>query len=202
MDAEYKIRNMDESDVPGLKALVWKEWFSQYDMPEEFASMASSAYVATYTNRCTSALAFETDGKVVGYLLGYASGDQFVFQRQDVDLDMPENQFLNLYNRVIAADEKMLESCKDRGFDSELLLFIVDSSCRGMRIGSRLLDAFAKESAASGHKLMYLFTDDYCNMGFYERIGCKEAARETVFADGSDHTFVMLELDLVKYVQI
>jgi len=201
METEYTIRKMDESDLPGLKALVWKEWFSQYDMSEDFGKKALSMYVARYTNRSTSALAFDTGGKTVGYLLGYASGEPFVFPQQEVDLDFSDNQYVNLFKRVLEADDRMLDSCKDRGFDSELLLFIVDSTCRGMRIGSRLLDAFAKDAAASGHRLMYLFTDDYCNMGFYERIGCKVAAREKVLSDGADHTFVMLELDLVKYVQ-
>ena len=72
----------------------------------------------------------------------------------------------NVYD---AANSSMLEQfCAGESPDGEVVFLVVDPNREGQGVGTALLEALAKDESG---KLVYLFTDNGCNYGFYEHRG-------------------------------
>ncbi|MDR0462360.1 MAG: GNAT family N-acetyltransferase [Christensenellaceae bacterium] len=59
-------------------------------------------------------------------------------------------------------------------FDGDLSILIVDKRYRGRGLGKVLFDEICARAHKSGMKKMRIDTDDSCNKGFYERLGCRQ----------------------------
>ena len=56
-------------------------------------------------------------------------------------------------------------------FDSEVELFVVDAEHRGRGIGRSLLDHFVEHLREEDKRTVYLYTNMFCNWGFYDKYG-------------------------------
>lgn len=72
----------------------------------------------------------------------------------------------NVYDE---ANTAMLEQfCREESPDGEVVFLVVDPNREGQGVGTALLNALAEDEPG---KLVYLFTDNGCNYGFYEHRG-------------------------------
>jgi len=195
------IRKMEDLDIPGLIAMMKKEWYGDFDVSEEYKAMGAYRVLMRYIKKCTSAYVFEKDDEILGYLLGRIEGEPLYFSinmDEFFDYDGPMNEIMKPEYEM---DEIMSERCNNLGFDTELLMFMVNNERRGLGIGSNLLKTFILEAVSTGNKKMFFYTDDYCNTGYYEHIGCEDLGKEEAFYDGTNHIFYLFGLDLQKYVK-
>lgn len=69
-------------------------------------------------------------------------------------------------------DQQLLEKQKAE-YDAELALFAISEEARGKGIGKSLYQQAIEYMRKDKLESFYIFTDDYCNYGFYEHMGLK-----------------------------
>jgi ribosomal protein S18 acetylase RimI-like enzyme len=80
-----------------------------------------------------------------------------------------------------AANQRMFRVfCKEHTPDGEITFLAADPHSGVKGVGTALLSALAKDVPG---KLVYLYTDDACNFGFYEHCGFTLADREDIVLD-------------------
>lgn len=133
----------------------------------------------------------EKDGKVVGFIMGQAESDYSVLDH----LDYYFNYYLNLIKwRILAFfkndnldDSKKLNKTYDyflknskENYDGVLSLFIVSEEAQGYGIGTELMQKFQDYLKEEDVEKIYLFTDSFCNYGFYDYLGFKRKNKKII----------------------
>ena len=81
---------------------------------------------------------------------------------------------LGYLNSMMKTNAQVESICRD--FDSEVMLFIVDSNFRGKGIGRELMNHLVDYARNNGKKSVYLYTDIRSNRKFYEIYGFTKLA--------------------------
>ncbi len=138
-------------------------------------------------NKATQILAAYVDNKFVGVLLANMNNEPTlhsnIFEKTYVTfIDFLQNTFFKdsggLYESTTQKQlNHFLESHKP---DGEIVFLAVDKDAHIKGIGTALLNALEEKEK---EKLVYLYTDDACDYGFYEHKGFVRNEEEQIILD-------------------
>lgn len=122
------------------------------------------------------------EGKVAGFLFGRINRRCGILHKIRMQIYMPciALYFLLLVQRRMKDPSlfmsKFIETEGEarrsgKGFDGEVVLFVVDDAYRGRGIGRQLMNRFLAHAGESGAGVIYLYTDVESNWRFYEHYG-------------------------------
>lgn len=156
--------------------------------------------LCAYLGRATYSVVAEEGGRVLGFLMGAARFDEKIGYRL---MELYHALFLifRRAGRAYFRGRRLIERA-DRSMrhgappaDCELVLFVVDRSARGRGVGREMLRMFRHYLEAQGARTMFLFTDDYSDVGYYRARGYREeGVREITFAPGDAARFYLFSI--------
>jgi ribosomal protein S18 acetylase RimI-like enzyme len=147
-----------------------------------------SQYLAHFLSRCSYSRAAFLEGKIAGVILGnWAGAGKLCFRAVFASIaggiiagilfffaegrrHLRVCRGVSRCNRCLMR-ESLRKSGKRRNafFDAEILLLLVRKDLRGRGLGKALTDQFFDYLRSIGKERVFLFTDDYCDTGFYRR---------------------------------
>ncbi len=188
-----EIRQVRREDYRVLVQAIAETWgyYKRYKSPR-IARLVSRAYWYAALMDHTFSAAAVLNGQCAGVLLGRCNKQRncheaqmrryrlhFIALQILLFFSSQARAYLAGSEKIEQADQKMLEALRRR-FDGELVFFILRKEYRRRGIGSALLDAFLEYMQKSGCRDFYVFTDEYCDVAFYDRKGFLRVGEEKV----------------------
>ncbi len=179
-------RDMEEEDVGGVCEISDDVWYCGGPngiSDARLAFVAAEQLALHYMAHATYARVAVDGGRCVGALMASVDGDPLIrnhsaYLQREAECDRmllrdPQGAEMSSF---YAEMHKICESMKGMHigeYRSELLLFYVRKDCQGMGIGKRLLSDYRKHLNVRDIHKVFLFTNNFCNLGFYEHSGCR-----------------------------
>lgn len=189
---EIVFRKIKKSDYEAIKELINKSFFIEdyvenkkvLDLELEcelYEALVEQSYI------CVA----EKNKNVIGVIMGQAESDYSLFNH----LDYYIKYYINLLKwrgfaklkRDKLEDSRKLNKTYDyflknskENYDGVLSLFIVSEEARGLGIGKELMKRFQDYLKKEGAEKIYLFTDSFCNYGFYDYLGFKRKNKKII----------------------
>lgn len=168
------LRDLREDDIPGIVDILRRTWDMQddYGISEDEEISLMTNYFADLMERTTYVKVADDDG-----LCGVVMGSVFSDEPIDLKIEKVAVRY-DIATKDLAAindaDDSMLEECSNRGFDCELILYIVDPTMKGKGIGRTMMENVIDHFKERGCRKMFLFTDGFCDVGIYRHLGYHE----------------------------
>lgn len=180
------VREFRRKDFGALSEIIEDVW-QMRAYGDEIARPGSYLYALQCFSRSTFSRTAVVDGEVVGVVFAGVRGRSFrpLTSLRISLLDLRIRK-LEGYGRL-RDDFANLDSVDDdlisrygEGFDSELILLILDERARGYGLGKRMFLEACDALRRQGSKRMFFYTDTDCNFGFYDALGAvRLGQRET-----------------------
>lgn len=182
-------RSFQWQDSLALREVLRGAWDLQdYSANPAVMTVLLQHYLCTYLSQQNYTSVAVADGKPVGFLFGrcertYRRADTWRYRVTQAVLSAALScvssgrAYLRNAAQIAQADRDLMTG---RHFDSELVLFAVRSDFRGHGIGRRLQDDFRAHLDAMGAKSMFLYTDEFSNVGFYRAHGYEQVGETAV----------------------
>ena len=158
-------------------------------------------YLYTCLIHHTYCLVAEYDGRAVGIIIGADYGARrtslkylalYYYHTAYLTARRAFSAFTDVNERYDRIMKEMDVFCAEKG-DTELALFILDESCRGLGVGDHLYREFEKHCRETGIEDFYVHTDTACSYLFYEYQGMKLLhSRETDISYAGAENVTML----------
>lgn len=180
-------RDMEERDLKDLwdiSAAVW-DYTRLFGISDRnIAYLASKQLALHYLSYSTYArTAVTEDGRCVGFLLASVKGEPFwgvrgIYMWEEAGcnrilLSDPKGIRAVEYRKDMFANCQTLKERHVSEFGSELILFFVHPDFQGRGIGRNLISEYRKMLSEKGITKAFLYTNGYCDRGFYESMGCR-----------------------------
>lgn len=184
------IKDFTLDDLDLAVRLGIEEWGKYNDLSQEEIFAIADSAVRYFFERTTYAKVYEVDGEAVGLILGAVDGDEVLFPNVERTpfSELPEEAVSELALEA-KTDDELLEECKDKGYDSEVVYFIASGKMRGKGIGTKLIDSYLEYLKSKGKKRVFLYTDDFSKYQYYEKKGFVRDAAKTIFIDNGYHEY-------------
>lgn len=192
-------RSFKPKDIADIHQLVYETWYETKDDPN---STITKALAQFYVNDCLHGSNYGQvaiiKNKVTGVILGnvHANGNSLgalatsglneLFQFSKTPID--QTQLISSLKTEKELNESMLGESKEE-YDAEIRLFLIDKQFQGQGVDSQLLTNLLNHFNEQAVKKYYLFTDDACNIEFYDYKGLKKIKRRTHPHDNSSSPF-------------
>ena len=190
-------RSFKPKDIADIHQLAYETWYETKDDPN---STIAKALAQFYVNDCLHGSNYgqvtTTKNKVTGVILGnvHADGNSLralatsglseLFQFSKTPID--QAQLIGSLKTEKELNESMLGE-SNREYDAEICLFLVNKQFQGQGVGSQLFTNLLNHFNEQGVESYYLFTDDACNIEFYNYKGLKiSISRQHPEDDSSD----------------
>ncbi|MDN5342826.1 MULTISPECIES: GNAT family N-acetyltransferase [Oceanotoga] len=182
----FEIQDFELSYISELSKIVEDTWHINNDFGKGFypKDYLSYCYVKYNYNLSDYSKMILVDGKFAGIIFGrinknfkffdYFKGN---FKNFFMGLNILLKNKVNFFKlfRFLKKDKKIVfEKKNNEFFDTEVTLFIVDPSFRGLGIGRKLMNDFKNYCKNNNVKYIYLYTDSMCNINFYDKYGFKQ----------------------------
>ncbi|MGL4739664.1 MAG: GNAT family N-acetyltransferase [Sarcina sp.] len=188
MESNFEIREYRASDEKQVVEIVKKTWFYEKMSDSQVANEIAKVYLTSILLEETFTRVAKVGDKIVGIIMLKDSHKDI-----KINFKLSKNMFLGgvkIYinkegRRILKAFSEMGEIDKalfkkvDKKFDGEVSFFVVDEIYRGKGIGKILFDAGIEYFKENNMKNFYLYTDSYCNYGFYDHRGLECLAKKT-----------------------
>lgn len=189
MDLRY--RPLRKSDYTALQKIICEAWdFSAYVKGAGTLRHYQDIFLSEYLARSNYTEAAVLNGSVVGFLLGRCDKVSCAAPRRKHAPLCFASKLALLFSRsgrfalriLRITDHVNRKLIKDHAndFDGELCLFAVTAHLKKQGIGRELLSHFHVFMRSKGAENYFLYTDTYCNVGFYERMGYALVSLDTV----------------------
>jgi ribosomal protein S18 acetylase RimI-like enzyme len=180
------IRDIEEKDLPALKALIVEAFgagwnLGRFDQSEDFFQALLDTYLSIFLNSSTFGKVAEREGQVVGAVLASAKGEveKFRLCQKDIApntlalLSLPEAERNDIVEHLSISFQTIGQLLEDRieAYDGSLEFIAVSQQERGLKIGQMLWNEAATYLKAKKVKSLYLISDSACNVGFYDYNG-------------------------------
>lgn len=188
MESKLEIREYSASDEKQVIEIIKKTWFYEKMSDPRIANEIAKVYLTSILLEETFTRVAEIGDKIVGIIMLKDS-------KKDIKINfkLSKNMFVGGFKiyitkegrRILKAFSEMGESDKelfrkvDKKFDGEISFFAVDEVYRGKGIGKVLFDAGINYFKENNIENFYLYTDSYCNYGFYDHRGLICLAKKT-----------------------
>lgn len=181
-----EFRDASESDIPqmfDLCADVWDYTKLFGVKSKDIAFTAAKQLVLHYISYSTHVRVAVLDGVLVGVGMVRVKDAPFfgmhgIYMWEEATcnrilLDDEDGKRAVEYRKGMFANCRKLTERHIGELDSELTLLLVSPECRGMGVGKRLLSDCI-EKIGSGSRNIFLYTNGFCDRGFYDAIGFRE----------------------------
>jgi ribosomal protein S18 acetylase RimI-like enzyme len=186
-------REIKKSDYPEIKAILGEAFAFNREISSPLVlRLVLSHYLALFLKRYRYSRAVFPDGekatKLAGVILGnWPGGGRPYFRAVFSSIAgavlagilfffSEGRRHLRVYRSISRCNRRLMrEAVKKSGkrrdslFDAELLLLLVRKDLRGRGIGKALVEQFFNYLRSIGKGRVFLFTDDYCDTGFYRQ---------------------------------
>ncbi|WP_052447312.1 GNAT family N-acetyltransferase [Clostridium polynesiense] len=202
-----KYRKFKISDETLLAEIIRDTWgYNRLSKNPEVALLMGKIYL--YSCLCSQNynLVAEEKGKPVGIIMGnshkkpeklnliYRLKQLYYYTKMK---RYKEGEFiLNLFKGFERLDNEMLKEI-GKSYDGELVFFVTDEAIRGQHVGTGLYRSLVEEFKANSSKLIYVYTDDSCNYGFYEHQGFKRINERKQVVYNHHFQFYVYEKELI-----
>lgn len=192
-EEEIQIRNVRRKDYKAIVSSIAETWgyYKRHKNPRTARRVAAAYWYSALMDHTFSAVAV-CGGECAGVLLGRCDAELPKRQRslRKYRRRALWIQFLLSFSeevrksavgseRIEEADRKMLENLH-RHFDGELVFFLLRKEYRRKGIGRKLLRCFVEYMKEKGCRNFYVYTDEYCDFVFYEKLGFLRVGEEEV----------------------
>lgn len=195
------MREMRPGDIAPIAEMARRIW--EMDAYADIGRESSFLYVKGLYDRGTFGWVCERDGKVLGCVIGRICNTisfpsdimstirtVLSIRKKESYRDMVDDE------RTIDRTDRELYSGCGKGFDGELVLLIVSEEARGMGLGRLLFEKAADEFRSRGAEEIFLYTDDDCDFGFYDRMGAKRLNEKSVRLSNEDLLMMLYSFSL------
>ncbi len=172
-------RQIERRDLEDVKVLIREAFkYDRFVKNEEVLELILDMYVKECLLDSSFGMVAENRNKIVGVILGSAYNDSqklgTIKDRLELDKIMKLAnkskecvELLKAFDRLGDTYKNFIAGRED-SFDGCLKLFIVDKECRGLGVGTTLMDNLFEYMNDFNVKKIYLYTDDQCNYKFYD----------------------------------
>lgn len=195
------MREMRPGDIAPIAEMVRRIW--EMDAYADIGRESSFLYVKGLYDRGTFGWVCERDGKVLGCVIGRICNTisfpsdimstirtVLSIRKRKGYRDMVDDE------RMIDRTDRELYSGCGKEFDGELVLLIVSEEARGMGLGRLLFEKAADEFRSRGAEEIFLYTDDDCDFGFYDRMGAKRLNEKSIRLSNEDLLMMLYSFSL------
>ncbi|MCL2568590.1 MAG: GNAT family N-acetyltransferase [Oscillospiraceae bacterium] len=196
--SDVLIRDIDEQDLPALKALIVEAFgdgwnLRRFDQESAVFGALLDVYLSIFLNSSTFGRVAEVEGKVIGAVLAAAKGDveRFRLFQKDIApnaltlLSAPEAERVDMVTHLATSFQTIGSLLEDKldDYDGSLEFIAVSKQSQGLGIGKALWREAAAYLESKHVNSIYLISDSACNVGFYEHKGfSRVASKEAVYA--------------------
>ena len=194
------MRNVEEEDMKQVRDIVRDIWdFVDFMSCEKIADAAVAVYLNQFFRNSSFGKVALLDGEVVGVVFASVVGEAPTCRMLQGDhinntitlMEAPDyvRSDFTLYIRTIIDANALLISGKVDEYDGSLDFLIVSQKAQGLKVGKKLWHQAATYFKKHQAQKIYLYTDTYCNVGFYEHNGFKRVNTKDIvmgFSEGND----------------
>lgn len=177
---KIRYRNLKRSDYGRIKKIIDDTWDFSDDVDDEKAlNHCLNVFLHDYLGWSNYTKVAVANDKVVGFLFGRCDKLSCLKQRFLHFFPYHFSKWALLFNKggrfglkifcITDRVNNQLIQNHTKEFDAELCLFVVAENYAGEGIGSALLTDFHKFLKKNKAKNYFLYTDTYCDVGFYHR---------------------------------
>lgn len=199
-------RDLNRNDYEDIKLLIDEAFkFSDFIKDSNFLDSLLDSYLQSCILDSSFAKVAESNGELLGFILGDASSDSKKIRKFHNVLSsifsIPKLFFTSYENRKsvkafldMNQTYKELMKGKKNDFEACIHLFIVSEKQRGLGVGKNLLKHLFDYMKSKDVESLYLYTDGRCNYGFYDSQGFNCISEKKIMFDISKS-----ELDVFLY---
>ncbi|MEW9096120.1 MAG: GNAT family N-acetyltransferase [Clostridiaceae bacterium] len=203
-------REIKRSDYDQIREII-NQSFGLYKCVDNGKILDSMLHA--YLQSCLAEQTFhcvaEKDGKVIGVIMGQAKNKYHALAHLTpaisliwYSLKMNAQAALHhcdidVYKRLHQIYHEFLIG-REKEFDGVLTLFAVSEECRGLGVGKTLLHKLLDYLKENGVKHIYLYTDSFCNVGFYESQGFERLSEKGMMIT-REHRETTMDVYMYRY---
>jgi len=187
------IRDLEEKDLPTLKALIAEAFgegwnLGRFDQKADYFQALLEVYQSIFLNSSTFGRVAVVGEKVVGAVLASARGEAEIFRRLQKDiaantlalLTAPEDARKDMVEHLSISFQTIGQLLENRAdtYDGSLELIALSQQAQGLKIGKMLWEEAVGYFHSKHVSSIYLIADSACNVGFYESNGFSRVAEK------------------------
>ncbi len=186
MDSTLRYRAFRKEDEAALTAIICEVWKMDDFLPRKTALQAAQIFLRMCKSLGTYTCVAEQNGVPIGFIA--------VQDKRTLRLHLYENakllkemaalllqkgmiKLLKMQSVTHAANQKMYKSAGQK-YEAELVLFVVGKNSQGLGVGKALFRRALHHMKRRGIQKFYLYTDTFCNFGFYNVQGMRQYKSE------------------------
>ncbi|MCL2562510.1 MAG: GNAT family N-acetyltransferase [Oscillospiraceae bacterium] len=194
---DVQIRDLEETDVPALKALVAEAFgtgwnLRRYRQNRDLLQALLDVYLSIFLEPATFGRVAVLDGEVVGVAAVSVKGEPAKFRPLQTNiapntltlLTAAEADRTDITEHIAVSFQAIGGLLANRidTYGGGLELLIVSERAQGLHIGKTLWEEASAYFKSKDAKHIYLIADSACNVGFYDHNGfIRTAAQEAVY---------------------
>ncbi|NWK71203.1 GNAT family N-acetyltransferase [Bacillus paramycoides] len=196
-----KYRSLVKEDYEPIKHLIGEAFgFNQFITDKKFLNSLLSFYLQSCILGSSFSKVAEQDNKVIGVILGDSEKDKnrlkkfhntfsFAYNTLKLFMTNKENrEFLKAFIKVQKTYKELIKGKEDH-FQGCIQLFIVSEESRGLGVGKTLMNALFQYMTKEDVTSLYLYTDNACNYGFYDKQNFKRVQEKAIHFGPKEEDF-------------
>jgi len=177
---------MKIKDMKQAVNLLMKEWDLGAIESGTDKKICALIYLMEILEETEKFVYYRENGKLLGFA-GYSKNNsrKYIFRKKFYTFiknmlykskKIKDLESLKEYQKNYEYTPKELENY----FDGEISILILDEKCRGKGIGKGLLNDIFKLAKIDNISSLKILSDESCNYGIYEKLGCKKVYETVV----------------------
>ncbi|CAM4100291.1 N-acetyltransferase [Bacillus cereus] len=196
-----KYRSLVKEDYEPIKHLIGEAFgFNQFITDKKFLNSLLSFYLQSCILGSSFSKVAEKDNKIIGVILGDSEKDKnrlkkfhntfsFAYNTLKLFMTNKENrEFLKAFIKVQKTYKELIKGKEDH-FQGCIQLFIVSEESRGLGVGKTLMNALFQYMTKEDVTSLYLYTDNACNYGFYDKQNFKRVQEKAIHFGPKEEDF-------------
>ncbi|WP_144572502.1 GNAT family N-acetyltransferase [Bacillus paramycoides] len=196
-----KYRSLVKEDYEPIKHLIGEAFgFNQFITDKKFLNSLLSFYLQSCILGSSFSKVAEKDNKIIGVILGDSEKDKnrlkkfhntfsFAYNTLKLFMTNKENrEFLKAFIKVQKTYKELIKGKEDH-FQGCIQLFIVSEESRGLGVGKTLINALFQYMTKEDVTSLYLYTDNACNYGFYDKQNFKRVQEKAIHFGPKEEDF-------------
>lgn len=206
---EVTMRQVTKEDYDFIHDLLYETWYKDNSKNETLNRAFAEVFLNHSLNRSSFGYIAEVNNEQVGFIMAGVVGEEPVLRQLQTDpyqallpiLEAKETEraeAIAYEKRESVINTEMLAEAT-LNFDAEICLFIVSPKARGMGVGHQLFQEVLDEFDRLEVEKYYLYTDDGCNVSFYDK---RKMHRANTRAFNPEETLEESQFNLYFYQNI
>lgn len=166
--------------------LLYSEWDLDKTTSKSKGKICSWIYILDILAESEEMFIEEDEGRVIGFCGHIKYGSRKKIFRKEIFRLFEKIAYLSPYikdKRKLLQYNQDYDYCPDslmQEYDGELNIIVVNKYNRKNGLGKQMLSQLFDIAKKDGVNKMLILTDQSCNYGFYDRIGCSKVFETTI----------------------